>query len=347
MSESKALVLGILAALTISCDAQSPIFNEAGLSEVTTWMGKNSKSISGVFLEEKDGKIHVMDTQNGKIYKLDPKNLSQKTLTWFARAKAKASGKEVAGADKGAGAFPSSPSTDDFKPLDSKNLERSRIRPIDPTNYGLKAERDGPEPFVPFFMWWDQNSNLPVPRGRDFENKVQWIYKEMNKRVKKNTRYLAKPSELKEGFTDYFEYHYKDEATFTLTAPQDFTMDSLAKLTTGSSATVLRLAVCSGNKINFYVDSSLIEVKPDGSVVFIAYDKLFNGKFVEITEEEKKASRSRDGLTWKIELAPGTEIPDRMKKFKDGNFRIGRYARLFVLTPYVKPKKAKDEVDQK
>ncbi|MFT5107528.1 MAG: hypothetical protein ACI9UA_003161 [Pseudoalteromonas tetraodonis] len=348
----KRLIFGLLLALSqvaFSQDRNDPFSPSGGLEgpnlhALTFWHGKNGKSIRGSFMQEKDGVIHVASDRGGQIFKLDPKNLNAKTLTWFKQAKAHQERKPVkpnpndpfGGAGKGSKA--------EFKEIDQKQLDRSRIHPIDPKAYGLKPDQNGTQCFVPFFIWWDQNSNLPIAKGREFDDKAQWIYKELEKRFDRG-RYLAGVEEFKECFDSYFKAHYKDEASYSFNRAGIFDPASLPNAVKGSSATVLRLMVYSGNRKQWHIDSTVVDAKDDGSVSLIVFNQEIGAKIVPIPGDE--ANRLERGQRhWQIEFDPGTPIPVRLQKIRDFRFVVKERSAFFVLTPMVKEKK-KPAVDEK
>ena len=174
---------------------------------------------------------------------------------------------------------------------------------------------------------------------------MQWISKELDRRLDRKNRYLAQVEEFKAAFDGYFKAYYRDEVDYTLSRGMIFDPEGLTNATQDSRATVLRLQVFSGNKKQRHVDCSLVEAKKDGSVSFIVFREMLHGKIKPIPNDEAKRMRSRSKM-WEIELAEGTEVPDRLKKIRDVRLMLNESSDFYVLTPRMKPKK-EDEKDEK
>lgn len=330
-----AMLLGACCGPLLGADSfASP---DLGLNQVVSWKGKNGKSIQARFLKEDGGVIHVSELNTGKVYQLKRETLAPETIEWYLGAQAAARDAADPFATPSA---PKEAAPTGFAGLDATNLDRSKIPTLDQAKYGSKASDCVPNAYAMFFVWWDSNSNLKIPRGRDFDDKVEWIHKELARNFGTRNNSGTYYRDVDEGLVKFFSDRYEGTAKFSAKRNYDIRPASLAPLVSGANATVLCLSLFHGDDYDGGHAVSVLKLDQTGIIEFNTWGQKFTGKIVSLgplkpNEHPARAEAPRERYEIKLD-APDT-MPQWMK-LKQLRFVIDptRYDNLHVLTPLVK-----------
>ena len=312
---------------------------EPGLHEPVAWKGKNGRAIRAVFATEHEGVIHVVEDGTGKSYQLKRETLAPETLEWYLRALAAT---QNPGTPAPAPATTPGEAPAGFVALDAANLDRNKIPTLDQGTYGHKASDCVPNAYAMCFMWWDVNSSLKIPRGRDFDDKAEWIHKELSRNFGTRNNRGTYYRDVDEGLVELFAERFGETAAFTAHRTYDVRPATLAPLVSGANATILCLSLFNGEDYDGGHAVTVLNLKEDGSIEFNTWGRKFTGKIITLgplAADERPAVDSAPKERFEIKLDAPDDVPQWMK---DRKLRFvldpTRWDNLHVVTPFVKPK---------
>ncbi len=297
---------------------------------------------------ESDGVIHVIESGTNKNFQLKRDTLSPETLEWYDRAKTRADELRKRGpnAQKANPASNAASSLTEPPPgyehINKANLDRSKIPSLDQGKYGNKASDCVPNSYAMFLMWWDQFSNLQIPRGRDFDDKAEWIHKELARAFVTRNNSGTSYAKAQEGMRQYFERRHEGVALFKDYREYDIRPTTLAKYTVDSALTVLSLSIYYGDDYDGGHAVSVLRVDENGAIDFNTWGQKFSGQIVSIgplanNEYPPSGAPNVPRERFEIKLSPLNNIPQWMKD-REVRFILDpmRWDSLLVMIPYVK-----------
>ncbi len=227
------------------------------------------------------------------------------------------------------------------KPADLAVVDRTLIPVLDQSKYGTKASDCLPNSYAAFFLWWDQSGQVPIPKGKDFDAKAQWIHRELSIRCGTRNNSGTEFEDTRKGIREYFKKYHQDRFKVAMTTIYDISPASLAKHTAGSTATVLCLSTYQGRRLRRsnagYHAVSLMNVEDDGRIELTTWGIHLKGKMTPMPEEDiprnARFPRGTPRVIYEIVFDPDCEFPDWFKK---NNYRFlvdpSNYSCLEMLT---------------
>jgi hypothetical protein len=330
-----ACIPALIFPLTAAPSLENP---DPSLHEPAVWKGKNGASIRAFFQTENQGVIHVVDANTGKPYQLKRETLSPETLEWYLRAKERAEKGTATAAPATTPSGAEAPAG--FIPPDAANLDRTKIPTLSQSEYGHKASDCVPNAYAMFFMWWDEHTPLKIPRGRDFDDKAEWIHKELSRNFGTGNNRGTYYSDVDKGLVELFTKRFAESATFHARRDYDIRPATLAPLVTGANATVLCLSLFHDDDYDGGHAVSVLKLTTDGAIEFNTWGQKFSGKIVSLgplDDDERPAVETAPKERFEIKLDSPDSSPQWMK---DKNLRFvidpTRWDNLHVVTPFVK-----------
>lgn len=344
-------VLAIVATSIVpSAQAQSSGGQEPHLSDEVLWTGKNGRSIRAVYAVEHLDVINVIEAGTQKHFQLKRETLSPETLDWYLRARARAEYMKQVEDEAGAitpeaDTKPANPLLEPppgYESLAPAKLDRTEIPTLDQAKYGHKASDCVPNAYAMFFMWWDEHANLKIPRGRNFDDKAEWIHKELARAFGTRNNRGTYYDDVDSGLTEFFERRYADTATIKAHREYDIRPASLAPHVAGGHATILCLSVHHGEKYEYGHAVSVLNLNADGIIEFNTWGQKFTGRIVStgpLDPKERPAVSGAPSERYEIVLDASNDLPQWMKD-REVRFLMDptRWDNLHMVVPFVKKK---------
>lgn len=257
------------------------------------WTGVNGKTLRGTFVRTVDGGSKVeLATPSGKFLTIALENLCEadRKLIQQGQGTTTKTKPEAARAESGpVGAI------DKFKPDPAFN--RGQIPLLNRETLQLRHGW-AINSMATFIMWWDESEWIEVPRGRQFEDKVEWVYDRLERYEGRNTS-VPDINEVLKGFAYYFDSRFEDEATYRAHLEYDLSPARLAQLASGPNACLL---FASANGYGPYF--AVLEAKPDGQLRLALDGKAIDARLVPIAGQNR-SYRSYSRFDYEIPTPDG------------------------------------------